>query len=348
MKNLAAVVTKPKTIEIKETELPQLQPGWVQIKIEAVGICGTDLELYDGSLGYVRSGRVKYPLVPGHEFCGRVVAVGEKTAGVEVGDRVVAEVHIGCGACHYCRCGRYNLCPDMQRLGIGDLPGAIARFVQAPVRFVHKIPDNLALEKAVLIEPTSVCLHALYRANLKGGDNVLIFGPGPIGLITCALADCLGAAGIALVGTETDQGRLQLGARLGAGRLISVPKDDAALEEYLEWADIVVEATGQAQVVPQAFRYLKKGGTLLLVGLHRQLGSDIDYNQIIAQEKTVVGCLGSPAVWGKSIALLQSGKFDLSPLITHRYPLADAAQAFHNTYRRLDGVIKAVIVMPQE
>ena len=267
--------------------------------------------------------------------------------GIGVGDRVVSEVHIGCGACHDCRAGRYNLCPDMQRLGIGDLPGAFATYVQAPVRFVHKIPDTLPVEKAVLIEPTSVCLHALNRAGLKGGDKILIFGPGPIGLITCALAECLGASAIALVGTDADQDRLQLGVQMGAKRVISVPQDDAVLEEYLEWADIVVEATGQAAVVSRAFRYIRKGGTLLLIGLHRELGRNIDYNQIIAQEKTVVGCLGSPAVWGKSIALIDSGKIDLSPLITHRYSIAEAAQAFHNTYQRADHVIKAIITMPQ-
>ena len=138
MKNFAAVITQPKTIELKETQLPELRPGWVLVKTEAVGICGTDLELYDGSLGYVQSGRVKYPLVPGHEFCGQVIAVGDKAAGVCVGDRVVSEVHIGCGSCHYCRAGRYNLCPDMQRLGIGDLPGAIATYVQVPVRLCTK------------------------------------------------------------------------------------------------------------------------------------------------------------------------------------------------------------------
>ena len=116
-----------------------------------------------------------------------------------------------------------------------------------------------------MIEPTAVCLYALYRAGLKGGDRVLIFGPGPIGLITCALAGCLGASEITMVGTVADQGRLQMGAQMGANRAITVFQDEAVLDEYLGWADIVVEATGQAEVVPKTLRYIQKGGTLLLI-----------------------------------------------------------------------------------
>ena len=156
IQNTVASISEPLTIKHATSDVPELRPREVLVEVEIAGICGTDLEIFDGSLNYIKSGRIAYPIVPGHEFYGEIVAVGSEVANFKVGDKVSSEIHIGCGACEACRRGRYNLCQCMQRLGIGDLPGAMARYVVAPERFLHKIPPELSAEQAVLLEPMSV------------------------------------------------------------------------------------------------------------------------------------------------------------------------------------------------
>jgi 2-desacetyl-2-hydroxyethyl bacteriochlorophyllide A dehydrogenase len=342
MENPAAILIAPGKINVEELVLPPLQDDWVLVQTAAVGICGTDLGLFDGSNEYLQMGRISYPIVPGHEFCGTVVEIGKAVKQVQVGDKVTSEIHIGCGACRECRSGRYNLCKAMRRLGIGDISGAMARYLNVPQRFIHKLPSDLTIEQGILIEPLSVALYALDRAGIKTGDKVLIFGPGPIGLIICHLARWAGAAEIGVVGRPNDFERLNMALKFGAN--FSYTSEEELLQSNLtEWADIVFEVTGHAEIVPRIMNFVRKGGTLGLVGLYPKLCDHLDLNQIVAQEKKVIGGLGSPGVWERSIALLKGNRIELNPLISHRFDITKADIAFDTAYRRGGNVMKVMV-----
>lgn len=351
MKNLVTLINNPFSLSIEETDIPKLRTGHVLIKVKMVGLCGTDLKIYDGSLGYITSEQIHYPIVPGHEFYGEIVDIGENVVGYNIGEKVTCECQISCGACNECRMGRYNLCSQLERVGISNkYPGAMANYVIVPAKDLHRIPETFSSEQAALIEPTSVALHAVERAGLKGGDKIMVFGPGPIGLLICALAELMGACQIVVVGSDRSDFRLSMAAELGAANTLKINRDNEVLKQkYKGWADIVFEASGHVESVQMALDCVKKGGTFFTSAHYKNTVNNIDFtNQVVVQEKRIIGAVGCPGIWDKAISIIETGKLPVTRLITHKLPFSDIKQAFEIMYNRLDNVIKPIIEVDEE
>src|SRR3954471_11961954 len=195
-------------LELVERPDPTPGPGELLIAPSAVGICGTDVEIFEGSLAYFRMGIARYPMVPGHEWSGEVVEVGEGVRGFSEGDRVVGEVAIGCGVCVRCRAGRMHLCDRRTETGIVHMDGAMASHLVFPAASAHRVD----FEGAALVEPTSVALHAVRRGAV-GGKSVLVVGAGPIGLLVAQCARAEGASSVMITDRRAD--RMTLAAALG-------------------------------------------------------------------------------------------------------------------------------------
>ncbi len=335
------VVTAPGKMELQERPIPVLAPGWVVVRVRAMGVCGTDLEILEGSLPYLRNGGTSYPIVPGHEWSGEVAAVGEGVDRFTPGDRVTGETHVGCGGCERCRTGRYSSCEAVKRVGIGDLPGGCAEYVTVPAQSTHRLPDSLDFATAAALEPTTVALYGLSKAHLIGGENVVVVGPGTIGLLASGLARVLGAARVTLLGTREE--RLAVGRRMGATTTINARTQPETLAELIGKADVVVDAAGDPDFFGREISFLRKGGTLVAIGLFKRSVPSVDLTQVVTRNLSIVGSLGSPGIWERAIAMVEAGRFDPSPIITHRFPLEKAEEAFHTAADHRTGAIKVIV-----
>ncbi len=337
----SVVVTAPGKMELQERPIPEPAPGWVVVRVQAMGVCGTDLEILEGTLPYLRSGKISYPIVPGHEWSGEVVSVGVGANRFTPGDRVSGETHVGCGSCERCRTGRYSSCEAVKRVGIGDLPGGCAEYITVPAQSVHRLPDSMDFATAAVLEPTTVALYGLSRAGLTGGEHVVVVGPGTIGLLASALARTLGAARVTLLGTREE--RLAVGRRMGATSTINVRTQPEALPDLAGKADVVVDAAGDPDFFGQEVSFLRKGGTLAAIGLFKRPVPKLDLTPIVTRNLSVVGSLGSPGIWDRVIALVGAGRLEPSQIITHRFSLEEAERAFHTAADHETGAIKVII-----
>ena len=223
MKAVVHYALEPCSVELREIAEPTPRAGEVLVRVRAVGVCGSDLHQYHNT----QSWQVNVPVVLGHEFAGVIEAVGEGVQGWQVGDRVACETAaVICEQCAYCRTGRYNLCP--QRLGFGyGVNGAMTRYVRAPARILHRLPDTLCFEDAAMTEPCSVAAHAVIECSQpKPGDLVVVFGSGPIGLLCLQMAKLFSPRKAILVGLSADGERLRIAEAVGADAILCADRDD--------------------------------------------------------------------------------------------------------------------------
>ncbi len=308
---------KEGAVELREVPAPAaLADDEVLLKSQAVGVCGSEIHQFHNT----HSWSVRVPVILGHEFCGVVAQVGKSVAGFREGDRVTSETAAQiCGRCAYCRTGEYNLCPE--RLGFGyGLDGAMAEFVRVPARCLHHLPDSVSFQKAALTEPCSVAYNATcVKTHIRPGDWVLIFGPGPIGLLCLALARLSGAGWVGTVGLKQDEARLAISQRLGADRTMSEGQ-----EETLEavrflgdglGVDVVIDATGHSSTLQLAMATVRPSGQITKVGWGPQpLNFSLDL--LVQKAVRLQGSFSHNfLIWEKVIALLASGRLDPTPLI---------------------------------
>ena len=318
----AVVIHGPGKVALEEMELPELKPGEVVIGTSHVGVCATDLELLAGSLGYYKTGMAKYPIVPGHEFSGRIVAVGQNVTTLKEGDPVVVECIQSCGSCAECRAGNFIGCDERTELGVFRRNGAYADFVTVPARFVHKLDGGADLRKAALCEPLAVVLKGMRRLMPALGAapgterRSAVIGAGCIGHI-CAVE--LARRGYPVTIFDRNPARLAVfQGRTG----IETSADLDRLGEF----NVVVEATGHPEVLDKALHAAPAGATLLLLGLP-YARKEFSFEAIAAFDKTVVGSVGSTAEdFAEAIRLMPS--LDLSPLLACRLPLDSFAEAW--------------------
>jgi 2-desacetyl-2-hydroxyethyl bacteriochlorophyllide A dehydrogenase len=306
-------------LELVERPDPVPGEGELLIAPSAVGICGTDIEIFEGSLAYFRMGIASYPIVPGHEWTGTVVEVGRGVSGFAPGDRVVGEVAIGCGVCVRCRAGRMHLCARRTETGIVHMDGAMASRLVFPAAYAHRVD----FEGAALVEPCSVALHAVRRGRV-GGQSVLVVGAGPVGLLVaqCALAD--GAASVAI--TDRREDRLTLAAALGiprvdAGGEYADPVAAAAAAAAEDRIDVVILCAGGAGAIRFALDAVRPGGTVVAVGLSGTETIPFDFDGMVVRDIDLIGVLGSVGYWEPAIALIASGQVRAAPLVTRRFPI---------------------------
>lgn len=281
-KGNAAVVVKQKgSASLVDRPMPELKPGDVLIAVSHVGVCRTDLEVFDGVLGYYQNGQAAYPIVPGHEFSGTVVELGANVRGLVVGTRVVGECILSCGSCLQCQKGSHSACKDRREVGVMNYDGAYARFLVLPAHCVHTLSDGIDFKAACLTEPLAVVLRALRRAEsrISSGDRVAVIGAGPIGNLT---AQVLAKRGFAVTVFNRSPQRLTYlnGTITTAQRL-----------EGLDQFDAIIEASGNMEALKAALEQSRSDATLVLLGFpYGKL--DYHFEDLVGREKVIVGSVG--------------------------------------------------------
>jgi 2-desacetyl-2-hydroxyethyl bacteriochlorophyllide A dehydrogenase len=309
----ALVVRGPHRVRIEERRVPRLKPGEVMVRVSHVGICGTDLEIIEGSLGYYRSGMASYPIVPGHESSGTIVALGPRVTDFGEGDRVVVECIQGCGECAECARDEAIRCRERREVGVIGQDGACAAYMVTRARYVHKVPVSVSLAQAALAEPLAVVLKGLRRLGSQPeGDTprrCAVIGAGTVGHLA---ARVLASRGHAV--TVFDRQEERLAALAGA---VTTSTEMAGIDQF-EWA---VEATGSQEVLSSLLQNASTGATLLLLGLPYS-SQTFNFEQIVAFDRSVIGSVGSSGV-DFDAALQALTKIDTSPFLQHAFPLAD-------------------------
>jgi len=299
-----------------EVRAPRARGGEVVVEVERAGVCGTDVELFHGTLAYVRDGSTRYPLRPGHEWCGRIRAVG---AGVErswLGRRVVADTMLGCGRCSRCRSGRHHVCADRTEIGVrGDQPGALAERVAVPASALHVIPEVLTPAAGALVEPGGNALRAVRAAQLAGGEEVLVLGGGTIGLLCAAFAAVHGAR---VTVADPRPAALALAGRFGAtGVGLDALGDEPAYQ-------VVIDASTGADSPRRALALVEPAGRIVLIGISGT-PSTIDTRDLVFADVSVTGVLGASAGLEGAIAWYAAGEVVPDELVAAVVGLAGVA-----------------------
>lgn len=324
----AIYMDSPKAYDMSLKHTDELEPGpnEVVVKVNAAGICGTDLKIYQGKYP-----NIKWPIILGHEFSGQVAAVGEGVEGLPVGTNVTARPGIShCGRCRMCIEGKTNVCSEKNRLGF-EQNGAFAEYVRVHKDQIHVLPEEIDLTTAAMIEPLAVVVHALRSVTIKPSDTVLVIGPGPIGLIALLLSKANGAT-VAISGLSKDHKKLSLAQELGADLLIDAEKENG-INKLLEMtdgdgSDIVLECTGTAGGVNQGLELCRTGGIYVQIGTWSH-PLTVDFMKIAYKELTITGSYGHTKLdWRNSIQLLQTKRIDLTPLIQGIYSMNEWEKAF--------------------
>lgn len=330
-------------VELREVREPTPGPGEVLVEVKAAGICGTDIDLYHNRQTY----HVDVPVILGHEFTGTVVQVGQDVRGFVGGERVVCETAAyTCGECVYCRSGRYNFCPQRKGFGYG-VDGAFTRYVKVMPALLHRIPDALAFEEAVLIEPVTVTVNALLEdTRIFPADTVAIIGPGTIGLLSVLVAKVAGASNIIVVGRSRHKARLALARELGATATIDSEMEDVreAIKAFGDGqgADLVVDVTGASESLDQALDIVRRNGQITEIGFGaKPLGFSLA--RLVSKAVRLQGVYSHTyRSWERAIRLVASRQIDAKPLVGGYYPLSDWERAIHEVDS--GRVIKAIVV----
>lgn len=311
-KSEAVVIHGPNRASLEKVDIPPVKPGDVLIKVAYEGICATDIEIFEGTLGYYKTGISKYPIIPGHEFSGRAMKIGSKVAHLRDGDAVIVECIQGCGKCAHCQKGNAIACPERQEVGVIGLNGGYSQYVVIPGRFIHRLPDNVDLRQATLCEPIAVVLKGLKRLEhawgLKERKKCAVVGAGPIGHLSAQI--------LALRGHQvTVFDRNPLRCSYFEGSQITTSKELENLAEF----DTVVEATGDPIALDAILHNAAAGMTILLLGLP-YARREVSFENIVAYDMTIVGSVGSSTQeFDEAIELLPS--LNMTPFVENVLPL---------------------------
>jgi L-iditol 2-dehydrogenase len=313
MIGLAKLAPGRENVGLAERPDPELRPGHVVLAVQAAGICGTDLHIIDDEF------RSAPPVTMGHEVCGLVEAVGDGVEPHWLGTIVVSETYFStCGACAHCRSGRVNLCLERRSIG-SAVDGGFAPRVLVPARNLHRVPSGLSMEEAALTEPLACVCHCLLDPPVVGaGDDVLVVGPGPIGLLAAQVARAAGGR-VRLHGTERDGVRLELARSLGF--------ETSVVGMEVPLVDVGIECSGNVGGMTTCLERVRRGGRYVQVGLAGKPVA-VPFDEICYRELTVTsGNASTPRSWRRAIALLEQGAVQLGPLVSDVVPLADWERA---------------------
>ncbi|MFH1085462.1 MAG: alcohol dehydrogenase catalytic domain-containing protein [Chloroflexota bacterium] len=340
----ALVKTRPERgAELLDVPMPKVGPTDLLVQVEAAAICGTDNHIYDWTA--FAQARVKPPHIFGHEYAGTVVEAGAAVRDVRVGDKVAAETHIPCLACYQCRTGRQHTCENMKIIGV-HVDGAFSQYSLLPEACAWKLPPGTSPELGAILEPIGVAANGLFKDRVDG-RSVAIIGCGPIGIFGAQLAVAAGAR--SLLVTDVNDYRLAMARRIVPQAVALNPTKDDVVGYVRDTTsgrglDVVIELSGSGPGTVQAFELLAKGGRVSLVGLPSQPITLEMTNAIIYREAVVYGSTGRLMwdTWYQVDAMLKAGKFDPLPVITHRFPMAQFAEAFPLTMSASAGKVLLV------
>jgi len=322
----AVVIDAPGRIRVDNVPDPTPRPNEVLVRVGACGICGTDLHIIDGD-----SPLARYPVIPGHEFAGEVVALGydiaqsngNGEANITVGSRVAIDPNLYCGHCDFCRTGHENLCLNYAALGV-TTNGAIAQCVAVPMSSAYLLPDTMSLREGALIEPVSCAVHGMHSLNPRSGDTFLIVGAGTMGLLLLQLALRGGASRVAMV--DVNMQRLASAEELGATRTY---KDiERALADESLGFNCVIDATGVPAVIEKAFMAVKRGGKFMVFGVaSNEARISLSPFRIYNDEITIVGSMAILFSFQAALDLISSGVINTRAMLTEALPLQDFSRA---------------------
>ncbi|MDO5550111.1 MAG: NAD(P)-dependent alcohol dehydrogenase [Lachnospiraceae bacterium] len=343
MKNTEAILIHPGRMEILEAAFPVPKDDEVLLKVEYVGICGSDVHGFEcGPFIPPKDPNQKIGL--GHECAGTVVAVGEKVKKIKIGDRVNIEPGVPCGTCRYCRAGKYNICPDVDFMATQpNYRGALTNYLVHPENMTYRLPDNMDLMEGALVEPAAVGMHAAAEAQVRPGDKVVILGAGCIGLMTLQACRAMGASEILVV--DVLEKRLQMAKKLGAAAVINGMTEDTEtrVKELLgEWgADIVFETAGSPKTASQAVNLVMRGGRIMIVGT---ISGDTPINFLkINREVKIQTVFRYANNYPMTIDAISSGRIDVKSMVTDVYDYEEVQRAFEESLSRKAEIIKGVI-----
>jgi len=312
----AFLITGPRVASVAEVPEPHATDGHVVIDVIRAGVCGTDVELFTGSMPYLHDGSTSYPVRIGHEWCGRVVEAGGGVDPSWIGALVTGDTMIGCGRCDRCRAGKHHVCEDRLELGIRDgLPGALAERLLLPEVALRRLPDEMDPEAGALIEPAGSALRAVRAARLSPGGAVCIWGSGTLGLLALQFALAEGAV-VDVVGVSPEQ--LRLAADLGARD--TYRPDEVSDRRY----EAVIDMSTAREASARAVEIVEPAGTVVLVGISEE-PSLLDTRRAVLRDVTVVGILAGSAWLEGAIEMFASGRIRTDPMVAEVVGLEEVA-----------------------
>ena len=336
-------MTGLRKMEMREMDIPAPKEDQVLVKLEYVGICGSDVH-------YLEHGRigdfvVEGDFILGHECAGVVVGVGSRVKNLKAGDKVALEPGVSCGRCEFCMSGRYNLCAAVEFLATPPYNGCLMNYIAYPENMAFKLPDNVSTKEGALVEPLAVGLHAAGQGGVRLGDKVVILGAGTIGLVTLLACKAYGATDVTVV--DVIEKRLEVAKKLGATRIINA-KNENVVEAITvstggTGVDKVIETAGSEYTIKQSPYLVKRGGTIVLVGLAAKNTIEFDFMQIMTKEAEIKSVFRYRNLYPAAIGAIADGKIDVKSIITHEFAFEDSSKAFDFVIDNKNDVVKAVI-----
>ncbi|MHC1784210.1 MAG: zinc-binding dehydrogenase [Anaerolineaceae bacterium] len=339
----AAVFEEVGKIVVKDVPVPEITDNEVLIKIKYTGICGTDWSIYNGWYS-----KDKLPMIPGHEFSGEIARVGKSARNLKVGDRVTADINMGCGTCYYCVRGEKLLCNEFTQLGI-HTDGTFAEYVKAPWNQVHILPENLSFEAGAFIEPVSCVIHAAKALDARLASSFAVIGCG-LGVLHARMAVLRACAPVIIIGDNAH--RLKIAKDMGADYTIDVNKVSDPVAEVKKitggrGVDYVIEAVGKGVTYEQAFSMLRRGGKLSAFGIMGEMETIQvrPFEYVLGEKKVTGSCAGVGSDWTDAMTLISQRRINPEPLFSMKVPLEDLDWALHELRR--DPNLFKIFVSPE-
>jgi D-arabinitol dehydrogenase (NADP+) len=335
----AIVYDAPRQFTYRDVETPKIQPDEILLRVDACGLCGTDVHVHEGDFG------PRFPLTPGHEFSGEIVELGSEVKGLKMGQRATASTTMPCGECFYCKRGDFLECENLGGIGV-EVNGAFAEYIKLRSNLVFPI-DKLSFRQAVMIEPTACACHGMEVLAMKPGSNVLLMGAGPTGQVVGQLLKLNGASHLTVAAPAGP--KLDLIARLAADDVVAIDRKDPEVhrrrlrELSPTGFDYVIEATGSTQLLEDAMSFVRRRGTVLVYAVYPDhVLAQIKPADIMRRELTIKGSFAQMNSFPRALDYLESGKIKVDELVTHEIPLQDYQKALELAWAR-QGIKIAII-----
>ncbi|MEG2623805.1 MAG: NAD(P)-dependent alcohol dehydrogenase [Clostridia bacterium] len=342
VKNTACVLTAPKTLAFREVPMPTVKPGEILLKLEAVGVCGSDVHYY--AHGRIGDFVVNYPFILGHECAGTIVQVGEGVDLLKVGDRVALEPGVPCGKCEMCKSGHYNLCPDVRFFATPPYDGCLMNYVTFPAEYAYKLPKNVSAIEGALVEPLAIGINAALTGGVKLGDTVLIFGAGCIGLVSLLAAKAYGATQVIVA--DVLPKRLALAQKFGAIALNSREVD--VVQEVMRLTDgrgahVVLDCAGFSETVQGALRAARAAATIVLVGLGSDTLDGLPLGLISTKELKITSIFRYKNIYPIAISAISSGSIPILDIVSNTFPFDQTPEAYQTALDHAADIVKIAI-----
>jgi Threonine dehydrogenase and related Zn-dependent dehydrogenases len=338
-------INGPFDSKLEDVSIKKPEAFEVLIRVKAAGLCGTDYELFTNDMIYIKDGRTRLPLIPGHEWSGIVEEVGEQVTEFRVGDRVTGECTVSCGKCKYCMSGMPNQCIDRTETGVMNRDGGFAEYITFPVSHLHRF-NTLSFEEAALVEPTAIALYAVSMGKISPFKNVMITGPGAIGLQAAQIAKKVyNAKRVILAGTR--QERLDRVKKYGLDGVVNITEENIwdKVNEITcgEMIDVVIEESGGADVFDSIKKVINPCGRVVLNGFFGSKKMVADWDFFTVNNISLIGALGSPNLWDNVIGMLEYGKIETKSLISHVLKLEEFEKGLDIMINRKENACKIIL-----